>query len=118
MHPSDTIPEQSEESSYLDRRPRRDYELLADQENISLIDQEDEYVIVDPITEQYRANNMGASGARGRSFVEESLARERLTQIRASKTTGNSPAAAVLASGTRLTECSEQENEDESGADR
>lgn len=113
MHNADTIPEQSEESSYLDRRPRRDYETLADQENISLIDQEDEYVIVDPITEQYRVNNMGGSRGRGRSFVEESLARERL-----SKTTANSPATAVLASGTRLTECSEAENEDESGADR
>ena len=113
MHPSDKITEQSEESSYFEKRPRRDYELLADQENMSLIDQEDEYVIVDPITEQYRANNMGAAATRGRSFVEESLARERLTQNRAKgQPTGKEPATNVLASGTQMTESSETENED------
>jgi len=57
INPSDMIMEQSndDDDSYMDQRPRRCVDLLGDQENISLI--EDDYIIVDPITEQYRANN-------------------------------------------------------------
>lgn len=57
INPSDMIMEQSndDDDSYMDQRPRRYVDLLGDQENISLI--EDDYIIVDPITEQYRANN-------------------------------------------------------------
>ena len=51
MHPSDMILEQSndDDDSYLDQRPRRGMDLLGDHESISLI--EDDYIIVDPITE-------------------------------------------------------------------
>jgi len=43
-------------------------DLIGDQENISLI--EDDYVIVDPITEQYRAD---CSSMSRKSFFEENL---------------------------------------------
>ena len=72
MHPSDMILEQSndDDDSYMDKRPRRGAAHLPDQENISLI--EDDYIIVDPITEQYRAANK-SFGLSKRSFFEESL---------------------------------------------
>lgn len=73
INPSDMIMEQSndDDDSYVDQRPRRCVDLLGDQENISLI--EDDYIIVDPITEQYRASNTMANRSNRPSFFEENL---------------------------------------------
>lgn len=70
INPSDMIMEQSndDDDSYVDLRTRRCVDLLGDQENISLI--EEDYVIVDPITEQYRTDRSCKSR---RSFFEENL---------------------------------------------
>ena len=73
INPSDMIMEQSndDDDSYVDQRPRRCVDLLGDQENISLI--EDDYIIVDPITEQYRTNQLSMSRNSRPSFFEENL---------------------------------------------
>ena len=73
INPSDMIMEQSndDDDSYVDQRPRRCVDLLGDQENISLI--EDDYIIVDPITEQYRASQTSLTRNQRPSFFEENL---------------------------------------------
>lgn len=74
MHPSDMILEQSndDDESYIDQRPRIGIDLIGgadDQEHISLI--EDDYIIVDPVTERYRASQSNQRNRR--SFFEENL---------------------------------------------
>ena len=73
INPSDMIMEQSndDDDSYVDQRPRRGVDLLGDQENISLI--EDDYIIVDPITEQYRTGQNSMTRNQRPSFFEENL---------------------------------------------
>ena len=75
MHPNDMILEQSndDDDSYVDTRPRRRIDLL-DSTNMSLID--DDYLIVDQVTEQYRNKinqQLSATNANKRSFFDENL---------------------------------------------
>ena len=148
INPSDMIMEQSndDDDSYVDQRPRRCVDLLGDQENISLI--EDDYIIVDPITEQYRASQISMTRNQRPSFFEENLmmnndqpssaknstSHQQLQQsmissngrvalnntvahTAASNGSDNSPQVNVHVSQLNapcLTDCSEDEKEDES----
>ena len=115
MHPSDMILEQSndDDSSFIDRRPRRAVDIACDQENISLIEQD--YIIVDPITESYRLNM--SQNRNRRSFFEENLRySEQSPLANRSPDLQCSPNVNVHISQLSLpglTDCEEQESESE-----
>jgi hypothetical protein len=121
MHPSDMILEQSndDDDSFVDRRPRRGIDLLGEAErtNVSIV--EDDYVIVDPITESFR--NKNGSDKNRRSFFEESLISiEKTSQMQSPANLNDdgqmsSPEINVHISqlDAGLTSCSEDEEEEE-----
>lgn len=71
MHPSDMILEQSndDDESFTAQRPARGVQLLDIDENTSMSLLENEYVIVDPITESFRQSSSRSK----RSFFDENL---------------------------------------------
>lgn len=75
LHPNDMILEQSndddEDDSSMEQLPKRIVNILGEAENISLI--EEDYVVVDPITESYRSGQKCYESNARRSFFEENL---------------------------------------------
>ena len=121
-----------DDDSFVDTRPRRKIDAFGvDSENISLI--EDDYVIVDPITEGYRAQlnlQLSASNSNKKSFFDENLQNSDQSSLKSPspkryrselankqqsmQMSEGSDAAHVHVSqlNVGLTDCSEDENED------